>query len=368
MDESLQGQIESAAGEAGAALEGAAAQAEAAAGEALDAAHDAAAGHHDGVPTHGFKHVEHPPEPPTFIQLWVYSMKKDVADKPREEFTATEKLAENLYYGPLDHKMPIINYAPWDAHLFLLIAAAVTVGLGHLFGKQFRSAKASAMRRPDRGQVFLEMVVGGMYKFTEGILGKKHAKEYFPFVGTLFVFIFVCNFLGLVPLMKPPTASLVITFSIALCTFFYVQYTAAFKMGYGKYLHHLAGEPSFSNPISLVLAPLFFVLETIGTLSKPVSLALRLFGNMLGKDILLGAFLGMGITLMSVVSHTLGEYVGVPLTFPFYFLGILLGAIQALVFTILSAIYILLVLPHEHHDDHGHGHDGQGHGTHAAAH
>jgi F-type H+-transporting ATPase subunit a len=131
---------------------------------------------------------------------------------------------------------------------------------------------------------------------------------------------------------------------------------------------HLCGDPK--DAIGYVLAPLFFVLEVIGVIAKPISLSLRLFGNMLGKDILLGAFTMMGIMLVAVVSKDLSHYVGAPLTIPFYFLGILLSAIQALVFSILSAIYILLMLPHEHHDhdDHGHGHDAPGHAPLEGAH
>jgi F-type H+-transporting ATPase subunit a len=325
--------------------------------EAHEALHDAAA-HHGG------KHVDHPPEPPTMLGIWYEQTKPAPGATP----TASQKLAENLMLGPLEHKLPIINYAPWDGHFFLLIACLLTVLMSVLSTRQFRSNRANAMREPSRGQIFIEWVVESMDKFVCGVLGPVHGRKYLPFIGTLFVLILISNLMGMVPLMKPPTASLVITLSLALCTFIVVQYTALTKLGPGKLFMHLCGDPK--DAIGYVLAPLFFVLEVIGVIAKPISLSLRLFGNMLGKDILLGAFTMMGIMLVAVVSKDLSHYVGAPLTIPFYFLGILLSAIQALVFSILSAIYILLMLPHEHHDhdDHGHGHDAPGHAPLEGAH
>jgi F-type H+-transporting ATPase subunit a len=89
-------------------------------------------------------------------------------------------------------------------------------------------------------------------------------------------------------------------------------------------------------------------------------------GNILGKDILLGAFLGMGISLTALAGI---DFVGLPLTYPFYFLGLLLSTIQALVFSLLTMIYIMMVLPHDHDHDHDHGHeDDHGHGHTAAGH
>jgi F-type H+-transporting ATPase subunit a len=80
-------------------------------------------------------------------------------------------------------------------------------------------------------------------------------------------------------------------------------------------------------------------------------------GNILGKDILLGSFLFMGIAIVGVIAPGADSYFGLPLSLPFYFLAILLSTIQALIFALLSTIYILLVLPHDH-DHHGeeHGH------------
>jgi len=103
---------------------------------------------------------------------------------------------------------------------------------------------------------------------------------------------------------------------------------------------------------------LFLVIEGMSDfLIKPLSLSLRLMGNILGKDILLGSFLLMGISLMAVIAPGADRFVGLPLSLPFYFLAILLSTIQALIFALLTTIYILLVLPHDHdHHEEAHEH------------
>ena len=88
--------------------------------------------------------------------------------------------------------------------------------------------------------------------------------------------------------------------------------------------------------------PLLLPIHVVGEIAKPASLALRLFGNITGEDILVAAFVGLGLMVLS----GLHSPVGLPLNVPFILLGILLSTIQALVFTLLSTIYILLMLPH----------------------
>ena len=85
-------------------------------------------------------------------------------------------------------------------------------------------------------------------------------------------------------------------------------------------------------------------MHIIGELAKPFSLSLRLFGNITGEDTLIAVFIMLGISVMAF------SPVGLPLQIPFYFLGLLLSTIQALVFALLSTIYILLMLPHEEHE------------------
>lgn len=189
-------------------------------------------------------------------------------------------------------------------------------------------------------QNFVEMLVEGMYNFIYSILGKD-AKLYIPFVGTLFFYILALNWLGMIPGGHSPSTSLNITASMAIMVFLYVQYIGIRRQGIGGYLHHMAGSPS--DVVTWCMVPLMFPLHLIGELAKPLSLALRLFGNITGEDVLIAVFVGLGVALISF------SPVGIPLQFPFYFLGLILSTVQALVFALLSTIYILLMLPHEEH-------------------
>lgn len=189
-------------------------------------------------------------------------------------------------------------------------------------------------------QNFIEMLVEGMYNFIYSILGKE-AKKYTPFLGTLFFYILAMNWIGLVPLGHSPSTSLNITASLAIIVFLYAQYTGMRRLGILGYLHHFAGSPR--DVIGWCMVPLMFPLHIIGELAKPFSLALRLFGNITGEDVLVAVFVGLGIMVLSF------SPVGVPFQVPFILLGMLLSTIQALVFTLLSTIYILLMLPHEEH-------------------
>jgi F-type H+-transporting ATPase subunit a len=151
----------------------------------------------------------------------------------------------------------------------------------------------------------------------------------------------------LIPLGKSPTATLINNASIAICVFLYVQYTGIRRNGIGGYLHHLAGSPK--DAVGWAISPLMFFLEVIGEFIKPMSLSLRLFGNIFGEDTLLAVFALLGVVVLSMI----GSPVGFPLHLPFFFLAMLLGLIQALVFSLLTTVYISLMLPH---DEHGHEH------------
>lgn len=192
----------------------------------------------------------------------------------------------------------------------------------------------------------VEMMVEAMYNFVYSILGKD-TKTYLPYLGTLFFYILAMNLMGIIPLGHSPSTALEITGSLALITFMFVQYTGFKRLGIVGYLDHMAGQPRSAVQWGLVV--ILFPMHLIGEIAKPASLALRLFGNITGEDILVAAFVGLGISLMAFFGLP-GSPVGVPLQIPFYFLGILLSTIQALVFTILSTIYILMMLPHEEHN------------------
>jgi F-type H+-transporting ATPase subunit a len=217
----------------------------------------------------------------------------------------------------------------WATMVFMVISAVIVYNRRSML--------------PGKGQNFVEILVEGMYNFLSSILGKKEARTYTPFLGTLFFYILLNNFWGIIPGGHSPSTAFNVTFTLAFAVFCYVQYIGMRRLGIKGYLHHMAGSPR--GAIMWFLSPIFLVLHIIGELVKPVSLSLRLYGNITGEDILVAAFVGLGIMALSFV----GSPIGLPLDLPFIFLGILLSTIQALVFTLLSSIYILMMLPHEEH-------------------
>jgi F-type H+-transporting ATPase subunit a len=212
---------------------------------------------------------------------------------------------------------------------------------------------------PGRHQNLVELIIGGFDEFIQGILGLE-GRHFLPFLGTLFLYIWISNLIGLVPLFKSPTSSFNTTVALAICVFLYVHWTGIRRNGIGGYLYHLAGEPK--DAIGWGMVPLMFPLHVIGEFAKPLSLSLRLFGNIFGEETLIAVFIGLGIGALSFLPVA---PVGIPFQVPFMFLGLLTCTIQALVFTLLSTIYFALMLPHHDHDHaHDHGH-AEGH---AAAH
>lgn len=211
----------------------------------------------------------------------------------------------------------------------------------------FNLVRKSLSVRPGKLQMAMEMLVEGLVTFFTGIVGKEH-KKHVPFLCSLFLFLWVNNLTALVPGMAPMTAYYRNTLTFALLVFVYFIFYGIWDGGLGHFMWHMAGSPK--DPIGWLVSPFIFILELVGNIAKPLSLSLRLFGNILGEDILLGVSLMLGILMAT--AFTPDPFIGVPLHLPFMFLVLLGGTIQALVFTLLSAIYIAMVLPH---DDHEHG-------------
>ncbi len=189
----------------------------------------------------------------------------------------------------------------------------------------------------------LEAFAEGFRNFIVGILGPE-GERYVPFLGSLFLYIWFMNLIGLVPLLKSPTSALSTTAALGLCVFLYVQSIGIRRLGPLKYLRHMAGDPQ--DTVGWVLVPLMMPVHVIGELAKPVSLSLRLFGNILGEDVLIGIFAGLGVATVAFLKLP----VGVPLQLPFILLALLMSTVQALVFTLLSTIYIMQMLPHAQED------------------
>jgi len=263
----------------------------------------------------------------------------DGSSEPVVELPNLLHILEVYFGGPSEREPNFVNYlASWSGPFF---AVAILLLITTLL------LRGAASRRmiPDRFQTAIEYVVGSFYEFMRGILGD-HAKELAPFLGTLFLYIWLMNLAGLVPFLRAPTSAFETTLALALVVFVYVQVTGFRQLGVLGYLHHLAGSPQ--DVMGWCIVPLMLPLHIIGELAKPVSLSLRLFGNIMGEDALIAVFTWLGVLALSFI----GSPVGLPLSFPFIFLGLLLSTIQALVFTLLSTIYFSQMLPHDEESGH----------------
>jgi len=200
---------------------------------------------------------------------------------------------------------------------------------------------------PGRLQSVVEMLFEGLTNFLTGILGP-HGKAYVPFLGTLFVYILCMNLAGTVPLSMSPTASANTTVALALCVFAYSHYIGMRRNGPWGYAKHLMGSPK--SAVEWAFVPIMFPVHILGEIARPVSLSLRLFGNVTGEDVLLYAFTSLGVAALAFIPSP----IGIPFQVPFIFLAFLTSFIQALVFTLLSTIYILLMLPHDHEEEGAH--------------
>lgn len=221
----------------------------------------------------------------------------------------------------------------WEGMIFALLVAGIIVAVVQI-------GTRNPQMIPGRLQNLLEMIFEGLNNFVLDILGPQ-GKPYVPYIATLFIYILCMNLAGIIPFGKSPTASVYTTGTLAVCTFLYSNWIGLRKNGILGYLHHLAGSPR--QPVEWALVPLNIPIHILGEIAKPVSLALRLFGNVTGEDVLLYAFAFLGISALSFMDSP----IGIPFQLPFIFLALLTSTIQALVFALLSTIYILLWLPHE---------------------
>ena len=211
---------------------------------------------------------------------------------------------------------------------------------------------------PQGAQNAMEVVLEQFQQMIDDVIGP-HGRPYLPLIATLGLFILIANLLGLVPGAAGPTANLNTTAACALVVFGAYHWIGVRKQGALTYLAHFAG------PVPLVLKPLMFVIEIISHLARPLSLTLRLFGNMFGGHILLAIiFFLMGLDGLigwalsgdpaGVFIGGIGGLVMIAFTVGFlYPLKILVSFLQAFIFVMLTMLYISGALEHEeHHAEH----------------
>ena len=204
-----------------------------------------------------------------------------------------------------------------------------------LVGVLYKSklAKVGNAIIPDKG-ITLRNIVESYGQFIMGqckaVIGEKDGPEYFSFVASIFIVIFVNNMIGLIPGFLPPTEQTSTTLALGMFSFLYYNYIGCKKLGTVNYLKHFAGPLWY-------MAILIFPIEILSNFVRPISLALRLRGNMMGDHMVLSVFSDLAPLFVPIV---------------FMVLGILVSFIQAYVFTCLSMVYISLASAHHDHDEH----------------
>ena len=218
---------------------------------------------------------------------------------------------------------------PW---LMFGMAALVAVVLAIV---AFISTRRLEKIPSSRFQNFIEFVVESLDSFVTGIIGPK-GRKYTPFIGSLFIFILCMNLIGLIPPFKSPTSTWSITAGLAIIVFLTYNIAGIMETGFKRWFMHLLGEPIW-------LCWLMFPIHVIGELARPLSLSIRLFGNIFGEETILAVLAGMSFIIIPY-------FVAIPYQFPITLFAVFTSFVQALVFSMLSAIYIsIAVADHTEH-------------------
>ncbi len=236
-----------------------------------------------------------------------------MASNPMHQFEVY-RLGPEINLGPA-------NLSFTNASLFMAISAATI-----LFFLFFGTKKKSLV--PSKIQLVTEMTYSFIAKMINDTAGSA-AKPFFPFIFTLFMFVLFCNMVGMLPYSFTVTSHIIVTFALAAIVFIGVTIIGFIKHGI-KYL-----ELFVPKGVPFVLLPLIVIIEIISYLSRPVSLSVRLFANMMAGHTMLKVFGGFVISL-----GLLGGWL--PLSFSVALTGleILVAFLQAYVFAILTCIYL----------------------------
>ena len=190
-----------------------------------------------------------------------------------------------------------------------------------VLGSYLITRKVTSDTKISRWQNLLEVLVGAVRGQIRQI-SEQDPDPFLVYVGTLFLFILTANWMAPLPIYEPPTGSLSLTAALALCTFFAVPYFSIRKLGIGGYLK------SYTQPF-FFMAPINIISE----LSRTLSLAVRLYGNVMSETIIAAVLLTIVPLLVPMVMEIL---------------GLITGAIQAYIFAVLSMVYIAAGTSGEH--------------------
>lgn len=227
------------------------------------------------------------------------------------------------------------NAIPWYTVMFIIACLITVLIIWVLKGRLSED-------EPHGGQQTLEVSVLAIRGLLQDIVGP-HGLKYFPVVATFAILILVSNLMGLIPFLLPPTTSTSVTFALGISSFVYYNYIGIKENGLLGHLGHFAGVHYFSGVILFVMGPAMFIIELISNAVRPMSLGLRLFGNLFGDE-------QVGSNIAGLAPPW--TYIGVPALL--MVLSVFAAVMQTFIFVLLSMIYIGEV-SHAPHEDHGEG-------------
>ncbi len=251
----------------------------------------------------------------------------------------------------------------------ILVAAFVTISV--LLFTRLATRRMELIPGPK--QNIVEFIIEFLYGQVEGIVGKHVAPKAFPLLATVFIFIITANWFGLIPgvgtigwgepsgplslkevttpILRPATADLNMTLALAAVFMVVWLWLSISELGlWGTIVHIFGPKGGLTGPLKYMLMPIFIfvgVIEIVSIVFRPMSLSLRLLGNIFAGETLLITMGGLGQAIGATGAVAFITSVLFPL--PFYFMEILVGALQATVFTLLCAVYIKLSTTHEEH-------------------
>lgn len=225
------------------------------------------------------------------------------------------------------------NAIPWYTVMFIIACLITLLIIWVLKGRLTED-------EPGGGQQTLEVSVLAIRGLLQDVVGP-HGLKYFPVVATFALLILVSNLMGLIPFLVPPTTSTSVTFALGISSFVYYNYIGIKENGLMGHLGHFAGVHYFSGAILWIMGPAMFVIELISNAVRPMSLGLRLFGNLFGDE-------QVGSNIAALYPPL--TYILVPALL--MVLSVFASFMQTFIFVLLSMIYIGEV-SHAPHEDHG---------------
>ncbi len=236
----------------------------------------------------------------------------------------------------MDEHHHALNEKPLDFSITKNVSFIIVVSLLMIlmFGKMAKNYKNNPIPK-GMGRFLEPIVIYVRDEIARPNIGEKHYKRFMSYLLTIFFFIWIINLFGLTPLGVNVTNNIAVTFSLAIMTYLITTFS-----GNKHYWGHIFWMPGVPWPMKFVLAPI----ELLGTFIKPFSLMIRLYANITAGHVVLMSIIG----LMFVFKSWIGSPLSFGLAFALSLLELLVAALQAYIFTMLSALYFGSAVE-EHH-------------------